>query len=118
VHVFDNYYSNRNTNYPDNTYCIAAGYEADILVENNFFDEAYNPHVFFSFQNGVAAYSEPTAQLVVDGNTYVGVSDLASGKQSGQGSGFVPPYTVTLEPADDTLRNTIRHCAGVAGVVP
>jgi pectate lyase len=113
VHVFNNYYSNRNTSYPDNTYCIAAAYESELLVENNFFDESYNPHVFFSFVNGVSSYSEPTAQMVANGNTYVGVSDLDGGKQSGQGPAFVPPYTVTLEPADDVLRNTIRHCAGV-----
>lgn len=112
VHLFDNYYSNRNTDYPDNTYCIAAGYESELLVENNFFDEAYNPHVFFSFTNNVTSYSEPTAQMVATGNTYVGVSDLDGGKQSGQGSAFDPPYDVTLEPADDVLRNTIRHCAG------
>ena len=74
VHVHNDYVSNRNTLYPDNTYCIAAGYEAELLVENNFFDEA---------------------------------------KLSGQGPAFVPPYTATLEPADDVLRNTIRHCAGV-----
>jgi pectate lyase len=113
VHVFDNYYSNRDKQYPDDTYCVAAGYESRLLVENNFFDEVYNPHVFFSFTNNVSSYSEPTAEMVANGNTYVGVSDTASGKQSGQGSAFVPPYAVTLEPADDVLRNTIRHCAGV-----
>jgi pectate lyase len=112
VHVFDNYYSNRNTNDPDNTYCVAAAYESSLLVENNFFDEVYNPHVFFSFVGGSASYTEPTAQMVATGNAYVGASDLEAGKLSGQGSAFVPPYSVTLETADDVLRNTIRHCAG------
>jgi pectate lyase len=113
VHAFNNYYSNRNTTYPDNTYCIAAGYEAELLVENNFFDEAYNPHVFFSFSSsGVSSFTEPTAQMVANGNTYIGVSDLEGGKLSGQGPAFTPPYSVTLDPADDVLRNTIRHCAG------
>lgn len=91
VHVFNEYYSNRDTGWPNNTYCIAAGYEARILVENDFFDEANNPHVYFSFWNGVAVFTEPTAEIVATGNTYIGDADLSGGKLSGQGPAFVPP---------------------------
>src|SRR5262249_9583139 len=113
VHVFNDYYSNRSAAFPNNTYCIAAGYEARILVENDFFDESNNPHVFFSFSNGVAVFTEPSAEIVATGNTYIGDADLSAGKLSGQGPAFVPPYAYTLEAADSVLRNTVRHCAGV-----
>lgn len=113
VHVFNNYYSNRLPQWRDNAYCIAAGISSRLVVENNFFDESLNPHVFFSFVNGAASFTEPTAQIVANGNFYLGASDVEGGKLSGQGAAFTPPYPVTLEPADGVLRNTIRHCAGV-----
>ncbi|HEY3495439.1 MAG TPA: hypothetical protein VGK73_12170, partial [Polyangiaceae bacterium] len=113
VHVYNNYYSNRNEYYADNAYCIAAAFQSRLVVENNFFDEALNPHVFFSFVGGTASFTEPTAQMVATGNTYVGPSDAEGGKLSGQGDAFVPPYPFTLELADGVMRNEIRHCAGV-----
>jgi pectate lyase len=112
VHVFNDYYSNKNPEFAENSYCIAAGLSARLVVENNFFDESTNPHVFFSFANGVASFTEPTAQIVATDNTYLGASDAAGGKLAGQGEAFVPPYSFTLEAADGVLRNTIRHCAG------
>ena len=63
--------------------------------------------------NNAASFTEPTAEMVATGNTYMGASDLEGGKLSGQGEAFVPPYAFTLEPADGVLRNTVRHCAGV-----
>jgi pectate lyase len=110
VHVFDNYYSHSSANNL-NSYCVAAALESRLRVENNFFDRVQNPHVFFSFVNN-AVFAEPTAEMVVSGNTYAGVAQDAAGQQSGQGLAFVPPYAVTLEPADSLLRATIRQCAG------
>lgn len=107
VHVFNNYYSAQG-----DIYCIAAGYESSLLVQNNYFDGSLNPHVFFSFDGGVSSFSEPTAQMVATGNTYIGASDIDGGMQSGQGTAFVPGYSVTLEPADDTLAEEIQLCAG------
>lgn len=112
VHVFDNYYSHTTNKYPVNAYCIAAALESRLLVQNNYFDDVQNPHVFFSFMGGSASFTEPTAQMVASGNTYIGRADAEAGKLSGQGDAFVPPYTVTLEPADITLKNMIRQCAG------
>jgi pectate lyase len=107
VHVFNNYYSAIN-----DVYCVAAAYQSSLLVENNYFDGSLNPHVFFSFDGGASSFTEPTAQMVANGNTYIGASDLDGGKQSGQGSAFVPPYTATLEAADSTLVQKIQLCAG------
>jgi len=112
VHVFDNYFSH--TGEGVNSYAIAAALDSRLLVENNYFDQVQNPHVFFSFDSStnMAAFSEPTAQMVATGNTYVGRSDDAAGKQSGQGSAFTPPYSVALEPAETLLKQFVRHCSG------
>ncbi len=112
VHVFDSYYSHTTNKYPVNAYCIAAALESRLLVQNNYFDDVQNPHVFFSFVGGAASFTEPTAQMVVSDNTYIGRADADAGKLSGQGDSFVPPYTVTLEPANVILKNVIRQCAG------
>jgi len=112
VHVFNNYFSNKDSSLGLNTYCVAAAINSRLLVENNYFDAVQNPHVFFSFIDGIAAYAEPTAQMVVNGNTYVGIADEPGGKQSGQGSAFTPPYSVALEPADTRLKGFMRHCTG------
>lgn len=111
VHVYNNYYSNLDRNWPEDTYAIAAGHEARILIENNYFDDELNPHVFFSFVDGRATFAEPTAQMVATGNTYVGTSEHSE-QQSGQGDAFTPAYSVTLEPADEAMKQTIRHCVG------
>jgi pectate lyase len=112
VHVFNNYFSHIDQNIAVNTYCVAAGLESRLVVENNFFDRVQSPHVFFSFVNGAAAYVEPSAQMAVAGNTYIGRSNDDAGKQSGQGDSFVPPYTVPLEGADKLLKDVVRYCAG------
>jgi len=116
VHVYDNYYAGSSET--PNAYCVAAAINSRLLVENNYFDGVQLPHVFFSFVNSAAVYAEPTAQMVANGNTYVGASDQESGKQSGQGSAFTPPYSVVLEPADTRLKGFARHCTGPVNPVP
>jgi pectate lyase len=110
VHVFNNYYSG--TNDGATNYCVAAAFNSRLLVENNYFDQVQSPHVFFSFVNNASALVEPTAQMVANGNAYVGVSDLEAGKLSGQGSAFTPPYSATLDVADTRLKDFARHCTG------
>jgi pectate lyase len=107
VHVFNNYYSATN-----DIYCVAAALDSSLLVENNYFDGVLNPHVFFSFNGSTSSFSEPTAQMVATGNTYIGNSNLDGGMQSGQGSAFVPDYSASLEPADGALVEEIQLCAG------
>ncbi|HYQ44154.1 MAG TPA: hypothetical protein VER11_19365 [Polyangiaceae bacterium] len=116
VHVYDNYYAGSSDT--PNAYCVAAAINSRLLVENNYFDGVQLPHVFFSFVNSAAVYAEPTAQMVANGNTYVGASDEESGKLSGQGSAFTPPYSVVLEPADTRLKGFLRHCTGPVNPVP
>ena len=105
VHVYNNLFSGAGVN----SYTVAAAIESRLLVENNYFDNVRYPHVFFSFINGSAAFEEPTAQMVANGNLYIGAADDADGKQSGQGAAFTPPYSTTLDLADTQLKGFARH---------
>jgi pectate lyase len=107
VHVYNNLYSGTGVN----SYCVAAAIQSRLLVENNYFDNVKNPHVFFSFTT-VQSLTEPTAQMVANGNTYVGASTDPAGQLSGQGDAFTPPYSTVLEPADTLLKGFARHCTG------
>jgi pectate lyase len=83
VHVFDNYYSAAGNNY-----AIGAGFEARLLVENNYFDGVADPHIFYD--------AEPTAEIAVAGNEYEGTTGV---QQMGQGASFMPPYEYELDAA-------------------
>ncbi|WP_438030026.1 pectate lyase family protein [Sorangium sp. So ce233] len=98
VHVFNNYYSAAGNNY-----AIGGGLEARLRIENNYFDGVKDPHIFYE--------AEPTAQIVASGNTYIGMSDTTR-KDTGQGAAFTPPYTVTLDTADASLKDVVTRCAG------
>ncbi|WP_437971352.1 hypothetical protein WMF04_19530 [Sorangium sp. So ce260] len=98
VHVFNNYYSAAGNNY-----AIGGGLQARLRVENNYFDGVKDPHIFYE--------GEPTAQIVASGNAYIGMSDTTR-KDTGQGSAFTPPYTVTLDAADASLKDVVTRCAG------
>jgi pectate lyase len=82
VHVFNNYYTAA-----DDLYCIRAGFEADILAENNYFEGVKTP-----FDN-----IDPTANLVGSGNIHT-PGPIA---EPNQGPAFTPPYTYVLDPAAD-----------------
>lgn len=107
VHVYNNYYSAT-----ANVYAIAAALDSRLVVENNYFDGTPYPHVFFSYNGSASSFTEPTAEMVASGNTYVGAADAPEGKLSGQGPSFVPPYPYELEPADAALKGIVQLCAG------
>lgn len=97
VHVFNNYF-----NAPDNNYCVGGGLEAQLLVENNYFDDVKDPH---RFQD-----DGDTAQIVARNNTYIGKADTTA--KDTRGTAFTPGYTAALEAADATLKATVQKCAG------
>jgi pectate lyase len=97
VHVFNNYFSSA-----DNNYCIGGGYEARLLVQNNYFDGVKDPH---RFQD-----DDDTAQIVANGNTYIGISDTTA--KATRGAAFTPTYTAALAPADAALKAQVMACAG------
>ncbi len=81
IHVFNNYYSATG-----NSYCVNSGYEAKLLVENNYFDHVNAP--LSPSDNG---------QLQAIGNVF----DGTTGNDMGTEGGFTPPYTYELDPAED-----------------
>jgi pectate lyase len=97
VHVFNNYYSSA-----DNNYCVGGGLEAELLVQNNYFDNVKDPH---RFQD-----DDDTAVIVASGNNYVGISNTTL--KDTRGAAFTPGYTATLEAADATLKALVTKCAG------
>ncbi len=99
VHVFNNYYSSGVSNY-----CVGAGAEAHILLENNYFDGVRNPHRYIN--SGDAN----TAHITSNGNEYSGASgDQVTG---GGGQAFtMPGYDVEMDPASE-VKDLVRRCSG------
>lgn len=93
IHVFNNYYSSKGNNY-----CIGAGEQAKVLVENNYFENVNNPHIFHE--------GKKTAQIVAKGNEYINVTGL---RDVGQGDAFVPPYDYNLESAATAKATVMAH---------
>jgi pectate lyase len=86
VHVFDNYYSATGNNY-----AIAAGQDAQIRIENNYFDGVNDPHKFYDGETGGA--------IAQSGNVYMGAS--SGGAHDEGGDVFDPPYDYELDPGSD-----------------
>jgi pectate lyase len=82
VHVFDNFYDSAEADY-----CIRAGWEADVRIENNAFSGIAEP---------LHQPPDRTAKILVSGNT-ASPRPLADFVQ---GSVFLPPYPYELEPAE------------------
>ena len=97
VHVFNNYYGAEGNNY-----AIGGGFHAQLAVENNYFDNVKDPHVFYDM--------EATAQIVASGNVYMGMSGSTL-RDMGQGDAFDPPYDYDLDDAN-TVKAVVMANAG------
>ncbi len=76
VHIINSYFNSSVSNK-----CIAAGFEANIRVENNVFENVKNP---IDLMTGL------TAVTVTSGNVFTNTS----GNKAGKNTAFTPPYTV------------------------
>lgn len=85
VHVFNNYYTPG-----DDGYCIRPGFEANLLVEGNYFEGANEPF----------DAADPTASILAVGNAFAGSPD----DEPSQGDVFDPPYAYELDAAQDVPR--------------
>ncbi len=81
VHIVNNYFS-----CSGNNHCVRAGFEADLRVESNYFENVNNP--IDLFDNDFTAVSSIN-------NSFVGTT----GTTAGSGTAFTPPYTLTVTPA-------------------
>ena len=93
VHIVNCYYNSTVSNK-----CIAAGFEADILVEKNSFENVNTP---IDLMTGL------TAVTVKDDNLFVGIT----GNKLGKNTAFTPPYTVVPLLASD-VKSDISAGAG------
>jgi pectate lyase len=87
-HLFNNYWASATTNY-----CVRAGIQAHVLIENSYFDGVRTPHQFNN------ATDQMSASITVDGNVY----DATTGTQvtGGGGPAFTdPPYEYQLDDAE------------------
>ncbi|XP_055303114.1 pectate lyase-like isoform X1 [Sitodiplosis mosellana] len=75
VHVLNSYFNSFVSNK-----CIAAGFQANILVEKNVFENVKNP---ISLMSGFTAVTQT-------GNSFINVT----GNTSGSGTVFTPPYSI------------------------
>lgn len=92
IHVFNNLYTPTG-----NLYCVNAGMDATLLVENNVFRGPRSPQDVSS-----------TGNLLAVGNVYENVS----GDLDETGVGFDPPYDYELDPTDG-LPEAIMASAGI-----
>jgi pectate lyase len=99
VHVYNNYYTSSDSNY-----CVGAGSEAHLLVENNYFDGVRTPHRYIN------SADQGTAYVTERGNVYQNTSgDRVTG---GGGQPFTdPPYEANADPAD-SVPALVSRCAG------
>jgi pectate lyase len=95
VHVFGNYYSS-----PGNNYCVRAGNESDVLIENNYFDGVGKPHEINEDPSGLA-------KVTARGNEYV----ATTGAQDMTGTAFEPPYAYAPDAAAD-VKTLVMEGAG------
>jgi pectate lyase len=77
VHLFNNYFSSSGNNQ-----CVRAAYQANVRVENNYFEGVNNPHE-------INSDGDDTAIMSASGNTY----DDTRGAQHTRGTAFTPPYS-------------------------
>jgi len=106
-HQYNNYF-----NSTGNSYCIGVGSYGAILVENNYFKDVNDPHVFMY---------DVFMELLARGNVYdntTGTRDTGRGgtRDSSVGGGSVvpftdPPYDYTLDDAAD-VPAVVQRCAG------
>lgn len=98
VHIFNSFYDEIDS------YCIAARFESDVVVENNYFRNSKNPHAREDIGLGL---EDP--DLVASGNVY----DASTGTRSTSGTAFSPAafYAYSLQDAA-SLPGMIMNGAG------
>jgi pectate lyase len=99
VHLFNNYF-----NAPGNNYCIRTRLYAEVLAENNYFENVKNPwEQYVTDAGGTPGKLRASGNVEVNCTRYVNPVPDGDGNQSflipGNDVVFTPPYPYTLEPA-------------------
>jgi pectate lyase len=77
IHLYNNLFTS-----VGNSYCTNAGFQTHLLVENNVYNGVKNP-----------LQPDANGDMLARGNQFTGTS----GTTTANGTGFTPPYQVTLE---------------------
>ena len=88
-HVFNNYYGT-----PQNTgsYCIAAAWDSQLLIENNYFYRQHDPYEIWNTGTVHAGMIKASGNVLVN---------CTGGVDPGDDDVFTPPYSYTLDDALD-----------------
>jgi pectate lyase len=107
VHVFNNYY-----NAPGNNYCIRTRINAQILAENNYFENVKNPWERY-ITTGTPGKLHLSGNITVNCTFVPGTDgeDNVSEIPDGTDTVFTPPYSYTLENAS-TVKASVMAGAG------
>ena len=81
VHMVNNYF-----NSTASSQCVQAGFEADLLVESNVFENVHVP---------IDLMANNSTGVTVQNNIFTNTT----GNRAGSGTAFTPPYTLTITPA-------------------
>jgi pectate lyase len=92
IHILNSYFNSSVSNK-----CIAAGVQANILVERNAFENVKEP---INLMSGYTAVTQT-------GNSFVNVT----GNTSGSGTAFTPPYSISKLNASD-VKSDVTAKAG------
>jgi pectate lyase len=98
VHMVNNLFNSTVSNQ-----CIMAGFEADLLVESNVFENAKNP----------ISKMDNTFTAITERNNIYTNSTVAKGS----GTAFTPPYSLTVTPADQ-VKSKVTAGAGATLTSP
>jgi pectate lyase len=98
-HIFNNLYTSSSSNY-----CVRAGIQAQLLIEDNVFSGVKDPQVFNSTSD------QGTAYITATGNIYPNTTGTQA--TGGGGTSFTqPPYAYTPD-ATGSLQSAIQSGAG------
>lgn len=111
VHVFNNYF-----NAPGNNYCIRTRLYAEVLAENNYFENVKNPwEQYVTEDGGTPGKLRASGNTEVNCTWYVNPEPDDDGNQSflipGTDSVFTPPYGYALD-AGSSVKSIVMSGAG------
>jgi pectate lyase len=86
VHVYNNLYTSKQANY-----CVRVCYKSSLLIEGNAFVGTHNPIQYYTDDS----VNYPPGVATMRNNLFVN----SDGDTTGDGHGFTPPYSYTLEDA-------------------
>jgi pectate lyase len=99
VHVVNSYF-----NSTVSSYCIQAGFEANLLVQSNVFENVKNP---------VDLMSKTSTAVQVTNNTFTSIT----GNTAGNGvTAFTPPYSISILSAS-SVKSTVTASNGAGATL-